>query len=139
MEKIGFRLGETADLRRIRAKLPRGALTKIAEQLHTSARIVGEVFEHGWHSQYKVAATACALELIQRDIDGQKSLTAMAKKLDLTTTNLQSIPYQHKKKGLRPAVKSGKGLNLVGKVVLGVVAIGAFLVLGGGKLFPKTQ
>jgi hypothetical protein len=80
---------------------------------------------------------ARALELIKGGIDGQKQLTSMAKTLDLTTSNLQSIPYQRKKPVGLPVKRRKKRLP-VGLIVAGVgVAAVLFVVAGGMKLLAN--
>jgi len=83
------------DLRAVRSRLPKGSINLIADQLGISNKVVSDVFNRGWYSQYRDRVLEVALSIIKGNTEASKSVIQEADSLGLTTTSL--FPIRKKK------------------------------------------
>ena len=94
------------DLRSVRSRLPKGSLKLIGDQLGISNKVVSDVFNRGWYSQYRDKVLEIALSIIKGNIESSKSIIQEADSLGLTTTNL--FPIRKKSKTMKEqSIESG--------------------------------
>ena len=130
---------EHYNLREIRAQLPLGGISEIAERVGVHPSVVSAVFNKGRKGKWTNEILACAVEMIENKIVDPEEMEK-AKKLSLTTTSA----YQpaHKKRKASRESESFDDEPVSKEALYWVVGIG-FLTWAGWKLFKawknKTQ
>jgi len=94
------------DLKAVRSRLPKGSINLIADKLGISNKIVSDVFNRGWYSQYRDKVLEVALSIIKGNTEASKSVIQEADSLGLTATSL--FPIRKKKVAMKEqSVESG--------------------------------
>jgi hypothetical protein len=87
----------TVNLVEVRRRLPHGSLSRIADTVGVSVRIVGDVFKYGWYPQYHNQVVEAALSIIDETII-DPDVVKHAQELNLTSPHSIFVPKKGKKK-----------------------------------------
>jgi hypothetical protein len=127
---------KTFDLRKIYRTLKYGDIQKVANAAGVKASVVTRCLSKGWHPDLRNSIVAAAMNVI-RDKGENPELVKEAEAMKLTAdtfTVATQKPLHRFQKGNTYGRKKSNSGNIL---LYGVVAVGAFLLLGGTKLFKQ--
>lgn len=112
------------DFQELRQRLPRGAITAIADKIGVDPRVVSEVFNNGWHKQYHSKVLAYSIAILKEE-NLEPELLEDAEAMKLMTTDLYALPVKKKKRKVEVDEEPETW-----KVLLSVVGVGVVVLMG---------
>ena len=120
---------KTVDFKLIRRQLPHGSIVKIAEQLDLSPRIVSNVLNNGWYTEYRASVLAAAMSII-KSIEGGEELMEQAEELDFISDGPVILPRKPHGNSKKPAAAERSNISFMGVLLLfGLIAAAAFFFI----------